>query len=411
VTLLPGAFVPAPEPHEAPIAESNDPAPDIAPPPEHDAPPLPPQQQDTASFTPLEHDPPEEPPRPQPPLPAVAPGPQVARVPAPAPPGPAAGERAAGEPAASRPAAGGLAGRPLTSRGRPHRRRRSGIARVAAVVALLAAIAAVILLVRALVDRGHTTRVVAPKVVKLLIPEGKTRAQIAQIAKAAGLSGSYRVASRRSPLLSPAHYGAPRRTPDLEGFLFPATYDVNPGEAANRLVQQQLVAFRENFGTSATSGARALHVTPYQMLTVASMIEREAQVPGDRAKIAAVIYNRLKQGMPLGIDAAIYYAVEQRKGIATYTSELTEADLHINSPYNTRMHTGLPPTPISNPGLASIHAASHPAHVSYLYYVAAADGCGEQVFSTTQSAFEANAAAYAAAVKRNGGQPPSCKHN
>src|SRR5206468_1451524 len=104
---------------------------------------------------------------------------------------------------------------------------------------------------------------------------------------------SYAAVSRRSPLLSPAGYGAPHGTPDLEGFLFPATYDVNPGEPANRLVQEQLVAFRENFGHSEVARARALHVTPYQLLTIASMIEREAQVPGDRAKIAAVIYNRL----------------------------------------------------------------------------------------------------------------------
>ena len=116
--------------------------------------------------------------------------------------------------------------------------------------------------------------------------------------------------------------------------------------------------------------ARDLHVTPYELLTVASMVEREAQVPGDRPKIAAVIYNRLREGMPLGIDATIYYAVELRDGIATYTHELTEAQLHIDSPYNTRTHTGLPPTPISNPGLASIRAAAYPAHVPYLYYVA-----------------------------------------
>ena len=113
--------------------------------------------------------------------------------------------------------------------------------------------------------------------------------------------------------------------------------------------------------------------------------------------------------MPLGIDATIYYAVELEKGIATYTHELTEAELHIESPYNTRTHTGLPPTPISNPGVASIEAAAHPAHDPYLYYVAGADGCGEQVFSTTQAAFEVNVAAYQAAVQKNGGHPPACK--
>ena len=113
--------------------------------------------------------------------------------------------------------------------------------------------------------------------------------------------------------------------------------------------------------------------------------------------------------MPLGIDATIYYAVELQKGIATYTHELSTAQLHIESPYNTRTHVGLPPTPISNPGLASIEAAAHPAHVPYLYYVAAADGCGEQVFSTTYAQFERNVAAYQAAVQKNGGHPPNCK--
>jgi len=243
----------------------------------------------------------------------------------------------------------------------------------------------------------------------VLIPEGKTRAQIAEIAATAGLTGNYRLASRSSPLLDPAHYGAPRGTPDLEGFLFPATYDANPSEPVDRLVDAQLVAFREHFGGSEIAGARAMHITPYQLLIVASMVEREAQIPADRAKIAAVIYNRLSLGMPLGIDATIYYAVEQRTGVATYTHELTEAQLHIDSPYNTRIHTGLPPTPISNPGLASIQAAADPDHAPYLYYVAGADGCGEQVFSRTLAEFEVEAAAYHAAVKKNGGRPPTCK--
>jgi UPF0755 protein len=287
--------------------------------------------------------------------------------------------------------------------------RRSPLARLAAVVALAAAIVAVILLARALIDSGHAKTVAPPAVVKVVIPEGKTRMQIAQIAAAHGLRGSYRNASRRSPLLNPVHYGAPRGTPDLEGFLFPATYDANRGESVSRLVDEQILAFGENFGAREIARAHALGVTPYQLLTVASMVEREAQVPGDRAKIAAVIYNRLKSGMPLGIDATIYYAVELRDGIASYTHELSEAQLQINSPYNTRTHRGLPPTPISNPGRASILAAANPARVPYVYYVAAADGCGEQVFSTTLAEFEANAAAYHAAVAKNGGHPPSCK--
>ena len=286
---------------------------------------------------------------------------------------------------------------------------RSAYARLAALFALAAAIAAVFLLLQSLLGSKSTKTVKPPSVIKVLVPEGKTRLQIAQIAAANGLAGSYRRASRRSPQLNPVDYGAPRGTPDLEGFLFPATYYMNPGESVGRLVEEQLLAFHENFGAREIDRARALGVTPYQLLTVASMVEREAQIPGDRPKIAAVIYNRLNQGMPLGIDATIYYAVELEKGIATYTHELTEAQLHINSPYNTRTHTGLPPTPISNPGVASILAAAHPAHVPYLYYVAGADGCGEQVFSTTAAAFEAHAAAYDAAVRSNGGRPPVCK--
>jgi cell division protein YceG involved in septum cleavage len=287
-------------------------------------------------------------------------------------------------------------------------RGRSREARLSALLALAAVIAAVVLLLH-----GHDNKTVpppVPKVVKVLIPEGKTRMQIAQIAAADGLTGSYRAASRHSPLLDPAAYGAPKDTPDLEGFLFPATYDMDPAAPVKRLVEEQLIAFHENFGSSEIARARALHVTPYQLLIVASMVEREALIPGDRAKIAAVIYNRLAQGMPLGIDASIYYAIELKTGVATYTHELTEAQLHINSAYNTRTHVGLPPTPISNPGVASIEAAEHPAHDAYLYYVAGADGCGEQVFSNTLAEFETNAAAYKAAVARNGGRPPTCKH-
>jgi UPF0755 protein len=286
---------------------------------------------------------------------------------------------------------------------------RSLLARFAAVVALAAVVAAVVLVLHSRTPK-QVKPPPPPPVVKVLIPEGETRAQIAQIASSDGLKGDYRVAARHSPVLKPASYGASHGTPDLEGFLFPATYDMNPGAPVSRLVEEQLIAFQENFGPKTLARARALHVTPYQLLTVASMVEREAQIPGDRPKIAAVIYNRLAAGMPLGIDASIYYAVEQATGVATYTKELTEAQLHIQSPYNTRTHLGLPPTPISNPGLASIEAAANPAHVSYLYYVAGANGCGEQVFSNTLAEFEVNAAAYKAAVARNGGRPPVCKH-
>jgi UPF0755 protein len=245
--------------------------------------------------------------------------------------------------------------------------------------------------------------VAAPVIVRVLIPEGETRLQIAARAHLAGLTGSYLTASKRSALLDPARYGAPASTPNLEGFLFPATYDLYRGDPASRLLHEQLIAFSENFGEEEIHRARELHITPYQLLIVASMVEREAQLPGDRPKVAAVIYNRLRLNMALGIDSTIRYALND------YSKPLTAAQLALDSPYNTRIHRGLPPTPISNPGLAAIQAAAHPAHVSYLYYVAGADGCGELVFSTGNAQFERDAATYREALRANGGNVPTCR--
>jgi UPF0755 protein len=168
-------------------------------------------------------------------------------------------------------------------------------------------------------------------------------------------------------------------------------------------VAQQIVAFRHNFGNAEIERAHALHLTPYGLLTVASMIEREAQLGRDRPLVAAVIYNRLRRGIRLGIDATIRYALND------YSHPLTEAQLKLDSPYNTRTRSGLPPTPISNPGTASIRAAAHPAHVPYLYYVAGADGCGEQVFSSDYAQFQRDVAAYQQALRKNGERVPTCR--
>jgi hypothetical protein len=284
------------------------------------------------------------------------------------------------------------------------RHRRSRLTRVLAVLTLLLVAGAVWLAIDRLSKRSAPPKpVTAPAVVRVLIPEGETRRQIAARAHAAGLTGSYLTASKRSSLLNPAHYGAPPGTPNLEGFLFPATYDLYRGDPAGRLVHEQLIAFTERFGDEEIRRAHELHITPYQLLIVASMVEREAQLAGDRAKVAAVIYNRLRLSMPLGIDATIRYALDD------YTHPLTTAQLALDSPYNTRLHRGLPPTPIDNPGFAAIRAAAHPVHAGYLYYVAGADGCGEQVFSTTNAQFEHDAAAYHEALAANGGRVPTCK--
>ena len=296
---------------------------------------------------------------------------------------------------------------PPPAAGAPRSRRgHSWVGRGAAALALLVLIAAVGLLVRGLGRKGapaRTASVAAPVVVRVLIPEGETRREIAARARAAGLRGSYLTAAKRSPALDPARFGAPAGTPDLEGFLFPATYELYRGDPASRLVREQLIAFTERFGDAQERSARALGLTPYGLLTVASMIEGEAQLPGDRAKVAAVIYNRLRAGIPLGIDATLRYALDD------YTHPLTEAQLALSSPYNTRIHRGLPPTPIGNPGMAAIEAAAHPARVGYLYYVADASGCGDLVFSSSAAQFERDAAAYREALRANGGRVPSCR--
>ena len=151
----------------------------------------------------------------------------------------------------------------------------------------------------------------------------------------------------------------------LEGFLFPAAYEFTQRTPARDLVADQLRVFRERFRTVDLAYARSKNLTPYDVLIVASMIEEETALPRERRLVSAVIYNRLRNRMPLGIDATIRYGL----GIPG-TESLTKEALRSPSPYNTRLRPGLPPTPITNPGLASIRAAANPARgVDYLYYV------------------------------------------
>jgi len=150
----------------------------------------------------------------------------------------------------------------------------------------------------------------------------------------------------------------------VEGFLFPALYEFSPTTPASRLVANQMAAFERRWRTVDLRGARARKRSPYDVLTIASMVERETVAPEERRLVAAVIYNRLERDMPLGIDATLRYGL----GIPG-TRPLTKAQLRSNTPYNTRRFKGLPPTPIGNPGLPSMRAAARPANVDYLYYV------------------------------------------
>jgi UPF0755 protein len=151
---------------------------------------------------------------------------------------------------------------------------------------------------------------------------------------------------------------------NLEGFLFPATYDFLANTTTKQLVLNQLKAFGTNWNKLDLSYARSKNLTPYDVLIIASMVEKEALAPDERGKIARVIYNRLHANMPLGIDATIRYALH-----VPGTQSLRESQLNSDTPYNTRKFAGLPPGPIANPGLASMQAAAHPADGDWLYFV------------------------------------------
>lgn len=241
-------------------------------------------------------------------------------------------------------------------------------------------------------------------VIRVGIPEGLSRRETAATVKAAGVRGNYLEASARSAGFDPQRYGQPKAQSGLEGFLFPATYELPRGGAtAGALVTEQLKKFTSEISTVSMARARKAKLSRYDVLIIASMIEREVRIPAERKLVAAVIYNRLKQDMPLGIDATIRYAERN------WTRPLRVSELQRNGPYNTRMRTGLPPTPIGNPGLASIEAAAKPAKVSYLYYVVKPCGNGRHAFSSTDAKFAKDQAAYAAAQRKAGGDPSVCK--
>ncbi len=228
------------------------------------------------------------------------------------------------------------------------------------------------------------------KTFKLTLPEGLSRKEIAPRIKD-DVGGDYLAASISPAALRHARrLGLPRSRKTTEGFLFPATYDLLSGAEAKDLVTKQLDAFAAN-----------VKRVSYRTLIIASMVEREAQRDSERPLISAVIHNRLKDGMPLAIDATTRYQFNQ------WSEPLKQSQLESDSPYNTRINRGLPPTPIGNPGLASIRASEHPARVGYLYYVVKPGTCGRHNFSKTDAQFERDVAAYNAARDKAGGKSPT----
>jgi UPF0755 protein len=248
-------------------------------------------------------------------------------------------------------------------------------------------------------DPPAATTVAAPKptILRIVFPEGFTRkemvtrvAEVRQIAKTKRkvtpkLSGNaYAAASKaaRVPV------GFRKDAKGSEGFLFPATYEFTPRTTSAQLVDDQLEHFGTNWAKVDLAAAKKKNLTPYDVLIIASMVEKETIAPDERPKVAAVIYNRLKAGMPLGIDATIRYGLD-----VPGTEALRVSQLESDNPYNTRNRQGLPPTPIANPGLASMQAAAHPAKVNYLYFVRKPDKV-HHFFTASESEFYAKACEY-----------------
>jgi UPF0755 protein len=220
------------------------------------------------------------------------------------------------------------------------------------------------------------------------VPEGDTLAQAVRIIAArTPLRVRALEAAVKSPKALPA-YARGR----AEGFLYPATYAFDPGTTARSAIDQLVQQFDKHATElGLVAGAQALGRTPYDVVTVASILEKEAGVSSDFPKVARVVYNRLAKGMPLQLDSTLNYVLTQRKG------HLTIQDLQNPSAYNTYRHTGLPPTPIGNPGSAALAAALHPAQGDWLYFVTI-DKQGHSAFTSSYSQF----LRLKAQAKRNG---------
>jgi len=196
---------------------------------------------------------------------------------------------------------------------------------------------------------------------RVTVPEGYTVEQTLE-ALAAGTEiplEDFQAAAQDS-----AAIGLPEYAESLEGFLFPATYDVQPDSTAVDVLRMMTDRFKQAAQTlDIESRAAELGVTPYEVVVIGSLIERESRLDEELPKVSRVVYNRLEQGIPLGIDAAILY------GLGRTSGGLTASDLARDTPYENRRQAGLPPTPIASPGEAALTAALQPEDGDWLYYV------------------------------------------
>lgn len=253
--------------------------------------------------------------------------------------------------------------------------------------------------------RALTTVKAGASTVNLLIIPGRSRVQVQAQLKADGIEGNYVAQTLRSRLLDPRVYGAPRRIPSLEGFLWPDTYQLAKPVKITDLIADQLLRFKQEFPQVNLTYAHSKNLTAYDVLKIASLISEESMLPRDGPVVASVIYNRLRLGIDLGLDSTVSYAT------GNYGT-LTDSQLNSNSPWNTTNHRGLPPTPIDSPDLSDIEAAAHPAHTNYLYFINKVCGNGALRFTANYQQFGRLSAEWNTAVakaQKNGGSPEFCK--
>ena len=220
--------------------------------------------------------------------------------------------------------------------------------------------------------------------ITITVPEGFTLRQIGKRLTELGIcdGSEFCREATDAEAISECHAGFPLPANTLEGYLFPDTYSFPRNVPPGRVIDAMLADFSRRFARPNSDAVARSGKSLNQIVIEASIIEREAKVPQDRARIAGVIDNRLRRHMRLDVDATVLYALGHHKSHVLYR------DLQVDSPYNTYRHTGLPPAPISNPGVPSLNAALDPEHNSYLYYVAGPGGA--HIFETTSVQHQAD---------------------
>jgi peptidoglycan lytic transglycosylase G len=221
----------------------------------------------------------------------------------------------------------------------------------------------------------------------ITFPEGLTIRQMSTIFESRGFGGAreFVSAAKHAELIADLDPDAR----DLEGYLFPETYTLKRNATAEQLVARMVASFKRVLTPELRQQADRRGFSVRQLVTLASLVEKETARPDERPLVAAVYRNRLRGGIALYCDPTVIYALERAN---RYTGNLTKEDLRFDSPYNTYVYAGLPPGPIAAPGRASLEAAANPADVPYLYFVSRNDG--SHVFSTTLDEHNRNVAAF-----------------